>query len=347
MTFREMIRDAGRGAFIGIGMALMFMIIFERLAPDPRIWSGFIILGLVAGFVITLGNELVSKVMLAVYPRYCQSIWLELSVSYLVNVLLFFTLFNLINRVFSLTPWNQGFIFSLSLGVGWGSLMVTLFFIYKMEKDEKLHLEIEAGKLAVIEERNRIARDLHDSISQNLFGINLHLDTIQCLFNQNPDKAKEMLNLVREIVTETQADMRLMIYELRPAAFTEKGFLETMEELLGLFRNRYGLAIDSQMSGNEDIPDSQSQIIFYRILQESLNNVVKHAKATSVKVIFEAKDGAGELAIEDNGIGFDPLALNREHHLGINGMKERIAQAGGKLAIHSQPGGGTIVRAKI
>ncbi len=342
-----MMLDSRQGGLFGIGIALTFMIVFNRIPLDPMTLLSNIVVGFGLGFIITLGNRVVFMMFGLIYSKFYKLIWLQMLVSYFVNVLLFYVGVTLVNLVFYLEIFKQNFIFNLSLGVGIGSSMVTLFFIYKREKEEKLRLEKENKELAVITERNRIARDLHDSVSQNLFGISLNLNTIQYLLEQNPLKAKKMLNLVREMIEETQTEMRLMIYELMPAALTEKKLFEAVEGCLSLFRVRYGLKINYQIHGKDELLDSQKQIILYRVLQESLNNIVKHAKATLVKVNLEISAGCGELMIEDNGQGFEYRKDIRQNHLGISGMEERINQLHGEFKIITGNGKGTIVRARV
>ncbi len=345
--FPKIIQEAKQGSLIGIGFSLTFMIVFEKLPSDPLVWVSYIVMGLVSGFFITLGNACFFILIDKIYAKFNRIIGLQLLASYFINVLIFYTIVTLINLIFPPGIIAPDLILNVSLGVGLGSLMVTLFFINKSEKDEKLRLETENRELAVIGERNRIARELHDSVSQNLFGISLNLNTIQHVLEGNPAKAREMLNQIRDMIEETQTEMRLMIYELRPAALTEKGFLEAIEELLRLFRVRYGLEINYSIEDNEEVLDSPKQIILYRILQESLNNVVKHAKATLVTVRLGIRNGSGELVIEDNGRGFDSAEGSRQSHLGIKGMEERVNQLNGEFKIITQAGRGTIVYAKV
>jgi signal transduction histidine kinase len=345
--FKQMLKDAKLGGLIGIGIALTFMFANEpSLFKYPSISVTYIVMGFIVGALITSANIIVSTIFKKIYPKFNHILWMQLVISYLINSSMYYGVFSVISlalpRVF--TP---EFVLITSLEVGLISLMVTMFFIYKEEKEEKLKLERENRELAVVEERNRIARELHDSVAQNLFGINLNLNTLKIIMEQDPEKAKSIVTQLQEMVTEIQTEMRLMIYELRPAALREKGFAEAVDGLVSLFRIRYNLDIRLQISGSDAIISSQIQQLLYRILQESLNNVVKHAQAGKVIISLTIGSQQAELVVKDNGKGFDLKGINLEGHFGIHSMKERVAQMNGRFEIKSAPHEGTIVTVKI
>lgn len=346
LEFRQLLKDAKLGGLLGIGISLTFMFANEpSLFKYPSISLTYIVMGFIVGALITSANIIVSTIFLKIYPRFNHILWMQLALSYLVNSSMYYGIFSLISLVLP-KVFTPDFILITSLEVGLISLMVTMFFIYKEEKEEKLKLERENRELAVIEERNRIARELHDSVAQNLFGLNLNLNTLKIIMDMEPEKAKTIITQLQEMVTEIQTEMRLMIYELRPAALTEKGFTEAVDGLVSLFRIRYNLDIRLQISGSDCMISSQVQQLLYRILQESLNNVVKHAQAA--KVIISLTIGPQtELVVKDNGKGFDLAGVSLEGHLGIHSMRERVAQMRGRFEIRSVPHEGTIVTVKL
>lgn len=331
------------GGLIGIGISMMFLLTFEGSFPEPLVWFYYALFGLTAGVLITVGNLFTETVY-----RYSPAsgklfLLIQLLIRYLVSATLFY-----LNAVFfkayifNFFP-NRQALLGTTLAVGVASVMIGLFWGYAAEKDERIKLEIENRKLAVVEERNRIARELHDSVSQNLFGISLNLNTLKYRLEHGSEQVEEILEQLREMVTEIQTEMRLMIYELQPAALTEKGFFEAVEDMVGLFRRRYRLEINYHCSGEEDQLDGKRQLVLYRVLQEALNNVVRHAGTDKVKISMEIVDGHGELTVRDEGKGFNLTELSDERHLGVRGMRERVNESGGEFRIESAPNQGTTI----
>jgi signal transduction histidine kinase len=313
-------------------------------ALDLHVWIHFLLFGLFTGVAITTGNNVIGRW----FPSDSKSfIIVGLLLHFLVSVLIFaLVALGYSAYVYNFFP-NFKALVGTSLGVGLSSAAISLFWRYLAEKDERLKLEVQNRNLAVVEERNRIARELHDSVSQNLFGISLNLKTLKYLLNRDPKKAVSTIEQLQEMVAEIQSEMRLMIYELQPAALSEKGFFEALENLAGLFKARYNLEINCHFTGEEDRLDNKRQLMFYRILQESLNNVARHANARKVKVLLEAKNGRGQLTVKDDGKGFDLAEINEEKHLGVRGMRERVNEVGGEFWIESALGKGTKVFVKM
>ncbi len=332
------------GAVIGVIISSMYLLAVENALLDLRVWMHFILFGLITGVMITTGNNVIS--------RWFQSdnkilIIVSLLLHFLVSVLLF-SFIALVYRtyIYSFFP-NLQTIVGTSLGVGLASTMISLFWRYLIEKDERLKLEVQNRNLAVVEERNRIARELHDSVSQNLFGISLNLKTLKYIMKSEPEKALETIDQLQEMVADIQTEMRLMIYELQPIALSEKGFFEALENLTGLFKVRYNFEINCYFTGNERELDNKRQLTLYRVVQESLNNVARHARAGKVKIVLEVNNGHGKLTIRDDGKGFELTELNNESHLGVRGMRERVSEVGGEFRIESAPNKGTTVIVQV
>ncbi|NLW47717.1 MAG: sensor histidine kinase [Firmicutes bacterium] len=332
------------GALIGVIISAMFLFAFENLRLDISVLVNYIFFGLLAGILITASNNLVGQWFSSANKG---RILFGLLLHYLVSVLTFFSLALFYRTyIYSFFPSLQNII-GTSLGVGLASVVISLFWRYSIEIDERLKLEQQNRKLAVVEERNRIARELHDSVSQNLFGISLNLKTLKYLLNRDPDKAGLTIDQLQEMVAEIQTEMRLMIYELQPAALSEKGFFEALENLAGLFMARYDLEINCDFNGKEDQLDNKRQLVLYRVFQESLNNVARHANARKVKVSLEVKNERGQLTIKDDGKGFELAEINAEKHLGVRGMRERVHEVGGEFWIESALGKGTTVVVRV
>jgi signal transduction histidine kinase len=199
-------------------------------------------------------------------------------------------------------------------------------------------------------ERQRIARDLHDSVSQSLFSTTLHLRSAQrAVTHEGIDPTGPVGVPLNEAATLTQgalAEMRALIFELRPGALSEEGLVVALGEHAAALGAREGLAIE--VDGPSErlplAPDAEEQL--YRLGQEALANVVRHAGANSAAVRLAAGDGRVTMEIRDNGRGFDPAAVSGSH-FGLRSMHGRVADLGGELEVTSAPGRGTVVRAAV
>jgi signal transduction histidine kinase len=340
---KELVKWIRWGALIGVIISSMYLLAVED-EYELHVLIHYILFGLLTGVTITTGNNIISRW----FPSDSKLfIIFSLLLHFTVSILIFgLVALGYRAYVYSFFP-NFQTIVGTSLGVGLSSAAISLFWRYLTVIDERLKLEVQNRNLAVVEERNRIARELHDSVSQNLFGISLNLKTLKYLLNRDPEKAVSTIEQLQEMVAEIQSEMRLMIYELQPAALSEKGFFEALENLAGLFKARYNLEISCHFTGKEDQLDNKCQLMFYRILQESLNNVARHANARKVKVLLEAKNGCGQLTVKDDGKGFELAELNEEKHLGVRGMRERVNEVGGEFWIESALGKGTTVVVKM
>jgi PAS domain S-box-containing protein len=194
-------------------------------------------------------------------------------------------------------------------------------------------------RLAVVEERQRIARELHDSVSQALYGIGLGARTARALLDRDPGKAIEPVEYVLSLAEAGLAEMRALIFELRPDALEQEGLVSALSRLAASLHSRYGLEVEMDL-GPEPLLSLEVKEALYRVAQEALNNVVKHARASRVIVRLAAEGPGIALSLEDDGIGFQPQA-EYPGHIGLHTMRERIEAVGGTLTIESAPGQGT------
>jgi signal transduction histidine kinase len=199
-------------------------------------------------------------------------------------------------------------------------------------------------------ERQRIARDLHDSVSQSLFSTKLHLRSAQrAMTREGLDPAGPVGEGLNEATALTQgalAEMRALIFELRPGALTEEGLVAALGGHAAALSAREELAIDVD-GPSERLPlEPEAEEQLYRLGQEALANVVKHAGATRAAVRLAAEDGTVSIEVRDDGRGFDPAAVTGAH-FGLRSMQGRVADLGGELEVTSVPGRGTVLRAEV
>ncbi|MGI8552652.1 MAG: histidine kinase [Dehalococcoidia bacterium] len=210
---------------------------------------------------------------------------------------------------------------------------------------ENARLFSEAQGKAALEERQRLARELHDSVSQALYGIGLGARTARTLLDRDPAQAAQPLDYVLSLAEAGLAEMRALIFELRPDSLETEGLVAALERQATLLRARHNVAVEMNLCDEPEMPLECKETL-YRIAQEAMYNTVKHARATQVEVCLECRDGEAMLTIGDNGIGFDPSGAF-PGHLGLRSMRERAARMGGTLDIQSTPGHGACIRARI
>ncbi|HYH12358.1 MAG TPA: histidine kinase, partial [Thermomicrobiales bacterium] len=206
---------------------------------------------------------------------------------------------------------------------------------------ENARLYEQAQGKAALEERQRLARELHDSVSQALFGIGLGARTARTLIDQDPEKAVAPIDYVLSLAEAGLAEMRALIFELRPEALEQEGLVAALEKQVAALRSRYGLEVELTRSG-ELAADPSVEEALYRIAQEALNNVVKHARASKIEVTLVSDARRVSLWVKDNGRGFDASG-SFPGHLGLKTMGERAEKLGGRVEIHSEPGAGSDV----
>ena len=210
---------------------------------------------------------------------------------------------------------------------------------------ENARLYEQTRQLAALEERQKLARELHDSVSQALYGIVLGARTARTLVEREPSKAIEPLDYVLSLSEAGLAEMRALIFELRPESLQTEGLVAALGKLANALGSRHQLEVKMEASDEPDLPLEMKEAI-YRIAQEALNNVAKHAQAKNVDVKLVNTEQSLTLQILDDGGGFD-TSQSFPGHLGLQTMSERAEQFGGNVRIHSEVNRGTEIRIHI
>jgi signal transduction histidine kinase len=210
---------------------------------------------------------------------------------------------------------------------------------------ENARLQEQARNLAAVQERQRLARELHDSVSQALYGIALGARTARTLLERDPHQVVEPLDYVLTLAEAGMAEMRALIFELRPEALQTEGLVAALEKQVAFVRARHGIAVTATMCEEPAVPYGVKEAL-YRIGQEALHNTVKHAHARQVDVRLNGSDACVVLEVADDGVGFHPDGAF-PGHLGLHTMRERAVGLGGTLHVESAPGSGTRIRAEI
>ncbi len=218
---------------------------------------------------------------------------------------------------------------------------VTRMIEYTLDISERKLAGENAKAAAAAAEREQLARELHDAVSQNLFSAGLIAELLPELWEVDQEEARQSLLKLRQLIRATSAEMRTMLLELRPDSLVASPLIVLLDYLAETLINRTGVAVETDFSGDYN-PPVDPKITIYRIVQESINNISRHAQASQVKLICHCVDDQLTIRIEDNGIGFDPQVI-AHGHLGVAIMRERAQQIGAKLSISSLQGYGTKV----
>ena len=206
-------------------------------------------------------------------------------------------------------------------------------------------LRRQAGELAAGEERAHLARELHDSVTQALFSMTMVTRSVELLLDRDPATAREQLGQLRDLQREALAEMRALIFELRPGNLEQDGLVRALKTHTSALQGRLGLPIVVESDLTERLPLAVEETL-YRIAQEALHNIVKHAKAKQVWVGIHAVGGGVRLRIQDDGRGFDPSTVP-DGHLGLQGMRARADRLGATFSCTSRPDEGTTIEVTV
>jgi PAS domain S-box-containing protein len=212
---------------------------------------------------------------------------------------------------------------------------------------ENARLRGQAEQAAAFAERGRLARELHDSVTQSLYSITLYSEAVaRMLASGAGSQAIEHLRDLRATAQEALREMRLLIFQLSPPALDKGGLAGALQMRLDAVEARGGLKVELRVEGAERLAPLVRQEL-YQIAQEALNNALKHARAQSVRILLDFQGGETRVEICDDGCGFEPEGAERGGGLGLRGMRERVEGIGGTLRVESSPGKGTTIRVAV
>jgi signal transduction histidine kinase len=212
---------------------------------------------------------------------------------------------------------------------------------------ENARLYERSRELSVVEERNRLARDLHDSVTQTLFSVVLTAEAASTLIDRDADRAKAELEKLQELARDAWQEMRSLIFELRSAELEADGLVATLRKHVDVVRRVRRVEIDVEVEGERRLP-AEIEGELFRIAQEALNNALKHAGASRITIELDLRGARASLVVRDDGRGFDPEAADvRSKRLGLTSMRERAEALGGSWRVESREGSGTTVRVEV
>jgi len=264
--------------------------------------------------------------------------------------------------------WGEGFIFALEfiiiylaayLLVGSYALLLRQTEVAQQESQmllQKLRASnaqmqeyvTQVEELTTIKERNRLARELHDAVTQSIFSMTLITRSALILQERDPKQVKDKLLQLQELAQGALQEMRGLIYQLRTLSVAEDGLFPVLGKFIeGVNgRNNLNITLDSTPESLPLTPIQQQEL--YRIIQEAINNIVKHADTKDAVIRFVVEETAVIVTIADEGVGFDTNAPNNDHgHIGLTSMQERAKELGGTLTINTQPGAGTKIKVVV
>jgi signal transduction histidine kinase len=189
----------------------------------------------------------------------------------------------------------------------------------------------------ILQERNRLARELHDSLSQALFSMVLNAEAANLFFDVDQEKARQQIGLLYETANSALKEMRTLIFELRPANLEQEGLAMVLSKHAKLIGDRHNINVRVEIKGQGRLPLHIEKALF-RVAQEALNNIVKHAKATEATIVLSTQEETAYLKIKDNGVGLSEGVV-KPNTLGLTSMRERVEQLGGTFQIGPNPSG--------
>ncbi len=218
---------------------------------------------------------------------------------------------------------------------------------------ESARLREQAEQAAALAERSRLARELHDSVTQSLYSVTMYTEAAaRLLTSEQQATAAECLRDARDTAQEALREMRLLIFELRPLALEQSGLAGALQARLDAVEKRGGVQAELRVEGVEGMADAEwlplaVQQELYHVAREALNNSLKHAKAQHLQVCLQLKGAVVRLEISDDGVGFDPTTAGERGGLGLRGMRERVQRISGQLQIESAPDHGTRLTVEV
>jgi signal transduction histidine kinase len=203
-------------------------------------------------------------------------------------------------------------------------------------------------ELSMLSERNRLSLELHDVVSQKLFSLNLAAEAAATLLDRGPDEARPQLERVRDLAREALAELRALIFGLRPAELERDGLEGVLRKEATMLQRAHGVQVRVDADGQPPAVEPACAGEILRIVEEALHNAVRHAAAHTVTVHLHGAEHTLKVEVSDDGVGFDPTDPElRSRHLGLTSMEERARELGGTLTFSARPGSGTVVSLEV
>ena len=206
---------------------------------------------------------------------------------------------------------------------------------------ENARLYEQAERAATAAERSRLARELHDAVTQTLFSASLTADVLPRIWRRDPEQGMRSLEELRQLTRGALAEMRTLLLEMRPEALERSDIQSLLTQLADAFVGRVRVPVSLELRGNCELTH-EVKLVFYRVAQEALNNIAKHSGARQVKLHLDCQPGQMNLTIQDDGLGFEPGTIE-PGHMGISFMRERASSIGACLSVEGRAGQGTTV----
>jgi len=212
---------------------------------------------------------------------------------------------------------------------------------------ENARLHERSRELSIVEERNRLARELHDSLVQKLFGVVLAAQSAATLLERDSGEARVQVERLAGLAQDAIAELRSLVFQLRPAAIETEGLAAALRKHVEVLRRVHRTGVELELRGEPRVRPGVDEEVF-RIAQEALHNALRHARAERLGVTLHENGQGLRMAVTDDGVGFDPDAPElRARSLGLTSMEERAGELGAKLTIDSSPGAGTTVALEV
>jgi signal transduction histidine kinase len=212
---------------------------------------------------------------------------------------------------------------------------------------ENARLYERSRELSIVEERNRLARELHDSLVQKLFGVVLAAQSAGTLLERDSGAARQQVEHLQELAREAVVELRSLVFQLRPAEIETEGLGAALQKHVELLRRAHRAGIELELKGTPRLRPGVDEEVF-RIAQESLQNAMRHARAGHIELRLEEGAGGLRLTVTDDGVGFEPEEAGlRSRRLGLTSMEERARALGARLRIESAPGRGTTIDLEV
>jgi signal transduction histidine kinase len=212
---------------------------------------------------------------------------------------------------------------------------------------ENARLYRKAQAVATAEERSRLARELHDSVTQALYSLTLYAGATRAALQAGKlEVAEKNLDEVVAVAREGMRDLRLLIFELRPPVLEQEGLVGALRMRLEAVEARVGVHTEFNVEGEPDLPPDMETELYWS-LHEALNNVLKHAQAKNVSLALDFQNGRANITLRDDGVGFDTSKLDQSIGIGLKNIADRIEELGGEFKVESNPGQGTVFEIKL